>query len=281
MNRKLLVSAGVLILIVLVGGIWLYNWALGDTQAASGPISAPTLAIEAKAATPQPTVLEPVAATAAPVAQKAATSTTAAPTQAAPGAAQAAAPAETQAAAIPATGLTVYQISADNSEAHFEINEVLRGSPKLVIGKTNQVAGEVALNPGDLSTVQIGEILIDARTLATDDDRRNNMIRNRILSTDQFEYISFKPTQISGLTGSGAPGQSYTFQVTGDLTIRDTTQPVTFDVTVTAESPEKLSGSAKATIKRADFNLNIPSVPFVANVGDTVNLQIDFVLIPK
>ena len=162
----------------------------------------------------------------------------------------------------------------------FNIFEQLRGQPKDVIGASNQIAGEVAVDLNDLSTAQMGEIVINARTLETDDGRRNQAIRNRILFTDQFEFINFKPTQISGLSGSAAPGQSFTFQVTGDLTIKDVTKPVTFDITMMVESPDRLAGSAKATIARADFNLNVPSVPFVANVGETMTLETDFVLTP-
>lgn len=274
MKPNLLIAAAIIAVLVLAAGIGLYNWVLGTPQAASAPINAPTLAVEApQPATRAPTVMAPVAAAAtAPVEATQAVD---------PAVTQAPAMTEVPAAALPATGLTVYQISQADSEARFNIYELLRGAPKDVIGRTSQVAGEVALNPADLSSAQIGEILINARTLATDDDRRNNAIRNRILSTDQYEYISFKPTQITGLSGSGAPGQPYSFQVTGDLTIRDVTKPVTFDVTVTAESPERISGSAKTSIQRADFNLNIPNVPFVANVGEAVALEINFVLLPK
>ena len=132
--------------------------------------------------------------------------------------------------------LVKYQISQDESQVRFNIYEQLRGQPKDVIGVSNQIAGQVAVDLNDLSTAQIGEIVINARTLETDDSRRNQAIRNRILFTDQYEFINFKPTQISGLSGSAAPGQSFTFQVTGDLTIKDVTKPVTFDVTVMVES---------------------------------------------
>jgi polyisoprenoid-binding protein YceI len=52
---------------------------------------------------------------------------------------------------------------------------------------------------------------------------------------------------------------------------------VTFDVTAQAVSNNQISGTATATIQRSDFNLQIPSVPRVANVGEQVALQIDFV----
>jgi hypothetical protein len=42
-------------------------------------------------------------------------------------------------------------------------------------------------------------------------------------------------------------------------------------------SASQIAGTATATVKRSDFNLTIPSVPNVANVGEEVTLQIDFV----
>jgi polyisoprenoid-binding protein YceI len=262
MSKAVMIIAGVVLVIVaLAGGIWLYDFVLGETEAASAPISAPNLEI----ATSAPT------ATAAP---------TLAPTEALPTPTTPAETTPTQAAAAQQGGAVIYQISQDESQVRFNIYELLRGQPKDVIGVSNQVAGQAAVNLNELSTAQLGEILINARTLETDDSRRNQAIRNRILFTDQYEFISFKPTQISGLSGTAAPGQTFTFQVTGDLTIKDVTKPVTFDINLTVESPERLTGSAQTTIALADFNLAVPDVPFVANVGETMALEIDFVLMP-
>jgi polyisoprenoid-binding protein YceI len=71
-------------------------------------------------------------------------------------------------------------------------------------------------------------------------------------------------------------GDTLTFTVTGDLTIAGTTQPVTFDVTAALETADTLAGSAETTVLRSDFNLSIPNVPFVANVGDEVTLKLNF-----
>ncbi len=123
----------------------------------------------------------------------------------------------------------------------------------------------------------MGTIQINARTLTTDNDFRNRAIKNRILQTDQYEFITFTPTQIVGLPQTGAVGQSYTFQIVGDLTIRDVTRQVTFDVTATPVSETRLEGTARATIRYADYGLTIPQVRQVASVADQVRLEIDFV----
>jgi polyisoprenoid-binding protein YceI len=272
MSQRYLIGAVVIFVLLAGAGYFAYDAVLGETVAPSAPISAPTLALAA--ATPvSPAV---TAAVSEPTAQP-----TSAPAEIMPVPSPTAVQGSGEAAVLPQTGsLRVYNIVSSESEVSFNIYELLRGEPKDVIGTTDQVAGQVAVDPNELSTAQIGEIRINARDLATDDDRRNNAIRNRILFTDRYEYITFKPTAIEGLSGSGALGQPYTFRVTGDMTIKDITRPVVFDVTLTAESEERLVGVAQGTIQRSDFDLTVPSVPFVANVGESVALEIRFVLAP-
>jgi len=174
----------------------------------------------------------------------------------------------------------LFQIVQSESEARFTIDEVLRGNPKTVIGVTDQVAGEILFDPADPSSVQIGTILVNARTLATDDDRRNRAIGNQILDTGNFEFISFAPTEISGLPEVVSSGETVNFQITGDLTIRDVTKEVTFEATVTFVSEDRLEGLASTIVLKEEYGLTIPNVPFVANVSEEVGLVIDFVAVP-
>lgn len=255
MKAKTLFILGGVVLILIFGSVWLYNWVLGDTLGASAPISAPTLEI----ATQPP-----------------ATETPSEPTQQSPTEESSS---ESQTDSSTTVGLVIYQISQNESQVRFNIYEELRGSPKDVIGVSNQVAGEIAVDSSDLGSAQISVIQINARTLETDDDRRNRAIRNRILFTDQFEFITFEPTEISGLSGPAQSGVTYTFQIAGNLTIRDITQPVVFEVSAMAESPERITGIATTTINRGDFNLIVPDLDFIANVGEEVILEINFVLI--
>jgi len=46
---------------------------------------------------------------------------------------------------------------------------------------------------------------------------------------------------------------------------------------VQGESTTRLTGTATTVVNRGDYNLTIPSVPNVANVGEDVTLEIDFV----
>ena len=170
----------------------------------------------------------------------------------------------------------VFTIDSTASQVRFQLDEELRGEPKTVVGSTDQVAGQLSLNLADLSQTQVGIIQINARTLATDNDFRNRAINNEILNTGEFEFITFTPTGIEGLPDSATIGETITFTLVGDLTIRDITQPATFTVEATAVSETQVTGTATAVVNRTDFDLQIPSVPNVANVEEEVELYIDF-----
>lgn len=176
-----------------------------------------------------------------------------------------------------AGGLVVYEISSSDSEVRFELDEDLRGVRTTVVGSTDQVAGQIALDLSDLSTAQVGEIQINARTLATDNNFRNRAIQNEILDTGAYELISFVPTAVNGLPASASVGEEISFTIDGELTIRDITESVTFSVTATAVSETQIRGTATATVLRDTYGLNIPEVPNVANVENEVDLIITFV----
>lgn len=175
----------------------------------------------------------------------------------------------------------VFRIVQDESRVSFILEEDLRGVRTTVIGTTNDVAGDIQVDLENPANTQIGAIRINLRTLATDNDFRNRAIRSEILQSarDEYEFTEFIPTAIEGLPETVSVGQPFTFQVTGDLKLVDTTRSVTFEVTVTPVSEERLEGTGTATVLRSDYGLNIPDVPSVANVTDEVQLTIDFVAV--
>jgi polyisoprenoid-binding protein YceI len=172
---------------------------------------------------------------------------------------------------------TVFEIEPEQSQERFVINEVLRGSPKTVVGTTDQVAGQIVLDPTDPDRAQLGAISINARTFATDSTQRDRAIQNLILQTEQHEYITFTPKRMVGLPDRAGIGQPLAFQIVGDLSIRGVTREATFETTVTPHSQDRLEGNASTTIRYADWGITIPQVPAVTGVADHVQLQLDFV----
>ena len=270
MRREILKLASILFVVVIaLGGCS----AQQAPQAVGQPIAVTAEAASAPTATEasvEPTAQVTMAPTATEMPVEPTAEATATP-------APAAAPTATAEPQAPAAASRVFEIIPAESEARFKINEVLRGQPKLVIGVTTGVAGQLSVDPANPGATQVGEITVDAGTLATDENNRNRAIRNFILQTGQYPSVTFKPTEITGMPASVAVGQPFSFQIAGDLTIRDITGPVVWDVTVTPESDTRIKGLATTIIPRDDFNLAIPSVPFVASVEEQVALELDFV----
>lgn len=186
-----------------------------------------------------------------------------------------------QPATIPITSAsssaTIYELAPGLSSVQFTIDEVLRGQPTTVLGLTRLVSGQIALDLTDLSTAQAGTIQVNALSFYTDDAFRDEALHTFIIDSQTYPLITFAPADINGLPAQIAVGETAVFTITGDLTIRNITQSVTFDCTAVPVSPSRIEGHASTTISRADFGLAIPEVPQVADVAEDVGLEIEFV----
>ena len=183
---------------------------------------------------------------------------------------------ESESAEMPSVG-TTFVIVPEESEARFSIDELLFGQPKTVIGTTNALTGELTVDAANPAASVIGPIQIEAGTFVTDNDRRNGAIRRFILQTNQYQFVTFTPTELIGLPNAVAVGDEVEFEILGDLTVRDITSPVLFIVTMQVVSETELRGSAATIVARDDFELTIPQVPSVANVGEEFIVEFDFV----
>jgi len=96
------------------------------------------------------------------------------------------------------------------------------------------------------------------------------------------EFARFLPTALNGLPDTIAFGTPFDLTIDGDLTLKNTTRPVTFTATITPISAERIEGLATLIIDYAeDFGITIPMLPpIVASVEDTVRLEIEFVAAP-
>jgi polyisoprenoid-binding protein YceI len=179
-------------------------------------------------------------------------------------------------------GETAFVIDQEQSQVRFELEENLRGNPNQVVGFTNAVFGQVLVDPARPEAAQISEIVINARTLMTDDENRDRAMRGPVIlnsASDEFELITFLPTAIEGLEGPIEVGDEVEFTVTGDLTIKGVTNETTFDVTATLVDGTTIQGLAESVVQRSDFEIGIPNVPGVANVSEDVTLILDFVAV--
>ena len=174
-----------------------------------------------------------------------------------------------------------YHVRTEESEARFVIDEVLRGEPTTVVGRTDQIDGSISvqLNPG---AVTVGEFVINVRTIRTDNEIRDRSIRTLILQSnrDEFEFSTFRPTQVDGVPERIDFGDRLDLTITGDLTVRDVTRTVSFDASLEIASEERLTGTATTTVTWDQFGITIPYVggnSIVSAVADNLDLDLEFV----
>lgn len=172
-----------------------------------------------------------------------------------------------------------FELVSAESQARFEIDEILNDQPVRVVGVTSDVTGSIVLIPGALAESSVTPIVVNARTLKTDNERRNGALGRMILKSEDpaNEFITFVPTALNDLPASLAVGETISFKVTGNLTVSGTTKEVTFDATATYESADRVTGSASTVVNYKDFGLVVPNLPFLAWVDENVTLAVDLV----
>ena len=143
------------------------------------------------------------------------------------------------------------------------------------IGKTNAIEGEFVVLPAQPPQLVSGEFQVDISTLKSDDSRRDNQIRKKWLESSRFPWPLFTATSIEDFPASYTEGEPTSFKLTGDMTIRETTKPVTFDVQATLQD-DTLSGIAQTFFLMTDFGVEPPEIPGILKVTDGVTVTVNF-----
>ena len=254
---------------VVILGAAAYVWFSGGSGEPSTEVTAPPITSSSMTApsttVPATTAPPTTAATSVPEETTAAPATTEA----------------TKPAADEGTSAVLYRIDKAVSSVSFEIDEILNGNPFRVVGVTTEVAGEVLIDFDSPATSQLGTIVINVRTLATDSGFRDRAIRGPILgsSRDENEFATFEPTDVEGLPDSVTMGDEVPLRITGTFSLSGESRPVTFDTAVTVVSTDRVEVSGTATVLRSDFGLTIPDIPSVTGVADEILLVIDLVAV--
>lgn len=189
--------------------------------------------------------------------------------------------------AVPVTGsgddIRTYTILPDQSRASYEVGETFLNQNNrfsVAVGTTNVISGEVYLNFTHPEQSTLSDITIDISRLTSDSTRRDDQIRRNWLESTRFPTVTFKPTRVEGLPQQYAMGSDITFKVTGDMTVRDTTRPVTFDVSARLEN-DRLTGTATTQILMTDFNFQPPDIAGMLKAENQAKIKFEFVAAPS
>ncbi|RBQ07962.1 YceI family protein [Pedobacter miscanthi] len=128
-------------------------------------------------------------------------------------------------------------------------------------------SGSLTLNDGKLNS---GKFIIDTTSIiildvtdpATNAQFAGHLFSEDFFATEQFPQATFSITAVDE-TSEGST------LITGDLTIKGITHPVTFAADVAVDE-NKLTASGKIFVDRTKYNMKFRSGNFFTNLGDTL-----------
>lgn len=169
------------------------------------------------------------------------------------------------------TGDGVWNIT-DESELGYRVKEILFGVDTEGVGRTDQITGSLTISG---TQVTDAEFVVDVASIESDEGRRDNQFRGRIMSTDEFPTATFTLTDPIELGVEAVEGASVRTTATGDLTLRGVTNRVTFDLTA-----DLVGGSigvlGKIPVVFADYGISNPST---GGITTEDNGLLEFVLV--
>src|SRR5919197_5968955 len=146
--------------------------------------------------------------------------------------------------------------------------------PSEAVGSTRSVSGEIFLTADGGINGAASRVVVDLRTLKSDDSDRDDYIQTNTLETAKYPTAEFAPAGAPGLPVPLPSDGSGAFQLVGPLTVHGVTRTVTWDATATFNETE-VSGSASTRVRMTDFGMTPPQVWPVLSIQDELTLEID------
>ena len=159
---------------------------------------------------------------------------------------------------------TTYIPNADHTFVRFSYDHLGFSTQESRFDKTT---GTVTFDP--VAKTGTVDLVIDTKSVDTGSELFNGHIQGAdFLDTTQYPTATFRSTSVK--FDGDRP-----VSVTGDLTLKGVTKPVTLNVTLFKHglnmmNKDGIGANATATIKRSDFNMT----KYVPMVGDDVTLTI-------
>ena len=128
----------------------------------------------------------------------------------------------------------------------------------IVVDSDNTISGNVKIN---MSTINVTDL----------QGRSKEMLERHLRSSDFFEVESFSEAKFSFISKS-FDKLSNQISFVGDLTIKDITNPISFNATLLETSPF-LKAKAVLSFDRSKYNVRFRSGNFFENLGDKLILD--------
>lgn len=142
------------------------------------------------------------------------------------------------------------------SQAGYRVNEVLNGQDVTVVGRTNDVDGQVTV---DGTSLTAAKITVSMTSVATDNSSRDGQFLS-ILKTAEFPTSTFTLTKAVDI--SAVKDGVASVQAVGDLSVAGVTKSVTVSLEAqTTATGVEVQGTIPITF--SDFGIDAPNLGFV------------------
>jgi polyisoprenoid-binding protein YceI len=168
---------------------------------------------------------------------------------------------------------SAYNTVPNQSEASYSVQEQFlnRDLPNDAVGKTKSVQGSFLLTSGAQPVINHLKMTVDLRTLTSDEQRRDNSIKDRWLESNTYPNAVFEAKDVKVPSGSG----EVTFDMTGNMTIHNVTRQETFKVTGKL-SGDTITGKATTNILMKNYGFDAPTISGILTVKDGVAVTLNF-----
>ncbi|MFA9564117.1 MAG: YceI family protein, partial [Acidimicrobiales bacterium] len=178
---------------------------------------------------------------------------------------------------IDASTEALYRIAPDEgSELTYRVEESLAGRSGTATGTTRVLAGDIAVNLAEPAASRIGTIVMNVEMFTSDSTLRDKRIRHDFLESTHYPFATFEATDIQGMPDAIAPVASAELTITGDLTIKETTAPVTFTGSVSIDG-DALRAEMTGTILMSTYDIGSIHVAGLAHTADEVDFDLTLV----
>ncbi len=156
-----------------------------------------------------------------------------------------------------------YTVDTNESRLEWKARKVTGSHNGILLIKS----GELTITDGQLSGGNFEMDMTTIRVLDLTNRNMNEKLLNHLKSDDFFSVETY-PTSTFVIT-SATPKEDSNYAITGDLTIKGTTAPITFDAAVTMDD-NSVSALATITYDRTVYDIQYGSGSFFSNLGDTM-----------
>ena len=171
----------------------------------------------------------------------------------------------------------LYRIASDNgSSLTYSVEENVAGTAQTTTGRTEALAGDIAVNVEDPSASRMGTIVMNVEMFESDSALRDKRIRSSFLESTDFPMATFEATTIEGLPSVIEGDADADLTITGDLTVKETTAPVTFGGAATMND-DTLKASMTGTVLMSDYDVGPIDVAGLVHTGDEVVFTLEVV----